>query len=250
MAIQMRRGMLKDFDPAKMLPGEWAVSIDNDTQNQIVWMCFAAGVVKRMGTYEDFMVQIQEIAGDIRAEYVAALEAIKAEVDAAAEAVAKDRETVVTVKSDIENTYLPQIQQYITNASNSASTAEKAKEDAQKAQQAIENLGVQASTLPAGEDATVTKSVADDGVTLYFGIPQGAQGATGPRGEQGIEGPEGPQGPPGESGVTTPVAGWFTLSVDDNGDLWAYYADTETEPPLEYNEDTGELFYIVPDGAA
>lgn len=250
MAIQMRRGMLKDFDPAKMLPGEWAVSIDNDTQNQIVWMCFAAGVVKRMGTYEDFMVQIQEIAGDIRAEYVAALEAIKADVDAAAEAVAKDRETVVTVKSDIENTYLPQIQQYITNASNSASTAEKAKEDAQKAQQAIENLGVESSTLPAGEDATVTKSVADSGVTLYFGIPQGAQGATGPRGEQGIEGPEGPQGPPGESGVTTPVAGWFTLSVDDDGNLWAYYADTETEPPFEYNEDTGELYYVVPDEVA
>lgn len=250
MAIQMRRGMLKDFDPAKMLPGEWAVSIDNDTQNQIVWMCFAAGVVKRMGTYEDFMVQIQEIAGDIRAEYVAALEAIKAEVDAAAEAVAKDRATVVTVKSDIENTYLPQIQQYITNASNSASTAEKAKEDAQKAQKAIENLGVQASTLPAGEDATVTKSVADDGVTLYFGIPQGAQGAVGPQGAQGIAGPQGPEGPPGESGVTTLTAGWFTLSVDDDGNLWAYYADTETKPPLEYDDETGALYYNVPDEVA
>lgn len=61
MAIQMRRGMRKDFDPAKMLPGEWAVAIDNDTQNQIVWMCFAAGVVKRIGTYEDFLPEIERI---------------------------------------------------------------------------------------------------------------------------------------------------------------------------------------------
>lgn len=250
MAIQMRRGMLKDFDPAKMLPGEWAVSIDSDTQNQIVWMCFAAGVVKRIGTYEDFERQIQEIVEGIKEEYVTTFEAIKAEVDAAAEAVAKDRETVVTANSDIVNTYLPEIQQYITNASNSASAAEKAKEDAQKAQKAIENLSVAASNLPAGSDATVTKSVADTGVTLHFGIPRGEQGATGPQGAQGIAGPEGPQGPPGESGVTVPVAGLFTLSVDDDGNLWAYYADTETEPPLEYDEDTGELYYVVPDGAA
>lgn len=247
MAIQMRRGLKKDFDPAKMMPGEWAVAIDPETENQIVWMCFAAGVVKRIGTYEDFERQIQEIAEGIKEEYVTTFEAIKAEVDAAAQAVAKDRETVVTVKSDIENTYLPQIQQYITNASNSASAAEKAKEDAQKAQKAIENLSVETSTLPAGSSATVKKSVADSGVTLYFGIPQGAQGAVGPRGEQGIAGPEGPQGPPGESGVTTPVAGLFTLSVDDNGDLWAYYADTETEPPLEYDDETGELYYVVPE---
>ena len=61
MAIQMRRGQKADFDPTKMLPGEWAVSIDSDTNNQIVWMCFRAGVVKRMGTYEDFKRQIDEI---------------------------------------------------------------------------------------------------------------------------------------------------------------------------------------------
>ena len=50
MAIQMRRGKKVNFDPQKMLPGEWAVSIDSETENQIVWMCFQPGVVKRMGT--------------------------------------------------------------------------------------------------------------------------------------------------------------------------------------------------------
>lgn len=54
MAIQMRRGQSVDFDPSKMLPGEWAVSIDNESQKQMVYMCFAPGVVKRMATLEDF----------------------------------------------------------------------------------------------------------------------------------------------------------------------------------------------------
>ena len=53
MAIQMRRGNKADFDPTKMLPGEWAVSIDSDTTKQWVWMCFAPGVVKRMAAFED-----------------------------------------------------------------------------------------------------------------------------------------------------------------------------------------------------
>lgn len=64
MAIQNRRGSKSNFDPQKMLPGEWAVSTDPETENQIVWMCFRAGVVKRMATYENFeydMEQIKEI---------------------------------------------------------------------------------------------------------------------------------------------------------------------------------------------
>lgn len=60
MAIQNRRGLKKDFDPTKMLPGEFAVSIDSETENQIVWMCFAPGVVKRIGTYEDFRKYLDE----------------------------------------------------------------------------------------------------------------------------------------------------------------------------------------------
>jgi hypothetical protein len=53
MAILMRRGNLVDFDPTKILPGEWAVTIDNDSQKQMVYMCFKPGKVKRIGTYDD-----------------------------------------------------------------------------------------------------------------------------------------------------------------------------------------------------
>ena len=62
MAIQMRRGQSVDFDPTKMLTGEWAVSIDNETQKQMVYMCFSPGVVKRMATLEDFQNELGKVA--------------------------------------------------------------------------------------------------------------------------------------------------------------------------------------------
>ena len=62
MAIQMRRGQSVDFDPTQMLIGEWAVSIDNESQKQMVYMCFAPGVVKRMATLEDFQNELGKVA--------------------------------------------------------------------------------------------------------------------------------------------------------------------------------------------
>ena len=62
MAIQMRRGQSVDFDPTRMLTGEWAVSIDNESQKQMVYMCFSPGVVKRMATLEDFQNELGKVA--------------------------------------------------------------------------------------------------------------------------------------------------------------------------------------------
>lgn len=50
MAIQARRGLDAEFDPYKMLPGEFAVSLDG----KWIYMCFSPGVVKKMATNEDF----------------------------------------------------------------------------------------------------------------------------------------------------------------------------------------------------
>ena len=78
--------------------------------------------------------------------------------------------------------------------------------------------------------------------------PRGLTGETGPAGPPGIQGPTGPAGPPGESGVVTPSAGWFTLAGDADGNLWAYYNDTDTPPKFETDED-GNIYYITPDAA-
>lgn len=75
--IQVRRGLYEDFNPSKMTAGEWAVSIDTETDKQVVWMCFSPGIVKRMGTLEDFEEQIREATDDIREKYENALNEIK-----------------------------------------------------------------------------------------------------------------------------------------------------------------------------
>lgn len=52
----MRKGEYGDFDPAKMLPGEWAVVLADDPvvpDGKSVFICFGAGSVKRMATYEE-----------------------------------------------------------------------------------------------------------------------------------------------------------------------------------------------------
>ena len=58
MAIQMRRGQLANYDKSKMLPGEWGISIDNDSDNQKAFISFAPGVSKEVMMVEDAEEQI------------------------------------------------------------------------------------------------------------------------------------------------------------------------------------------------
>ena len=123
MAIRMRRGKRTDFDPTKMLPGEWAVAIDSNTDNQIVWMCFAAGVVKRMGTYEDFKVMIRDATKDIQNEYITEFNQILNRRDNLAATTQANTDMVVKISNDITNKYLPQIIENANLASSSATIA-------------------------------------------------------------------------------------------------------------------------------
>ncbi len=113
----MRRGLRRDFDPAKLLPGEWAVTTDPGTENQIVYMCFQAGVVKRMGTYEDFRTQVSEATEDIKEEYEQTFNEIKVYMEG--------------LKNTTEG-YKNTAAQKATQASNSATQAGKSASDASK----------------------------------------------------------------------------------------------------------------------
>lgn len=123
MAIQMRKGSKDDFDPTKMLPGEWAVSIDSDTSKQMVWMCFRAGVVKHMGTYEDFKEQIRDATKDIRDEYKEEFNTILDQIETLAEQTSANTNIVIQIKNDCENTYLPQMLEYVNSALLSKNSA-------------------------------------------------------------------------------------------------------------------------------
>lgn len=63
MAIQVRRGAFENFNPAKLMPGEWAVVLSGDSDakdGKAVYICFAAGDVKRMATYEDMVDNVHD----------------------------------------------------------------------------------------------------------------------------------------------------------------------------------------------
>lgn len=76
MAIQTRRGNYADFDPDKMLPGEFATVTSGDPgaeDGRSVYACFAAGDVKRMATYEDMQENIDQATQDVQEEFSAQL---------------------------------------------------------------------------------------------------------------------------------------------------------------------------------
>ena len=56
MAIQMRRGNKVDFNPSKMLPGEWAISQDTEQ----VYMCYSPGRVVEIGSASAMIPYIEE----------------------------------------------------------------------------------------------------------------------------------------------------------------------------------------------
>ncbi|MBA4687239.1 MAG: hypothetical protein H2184_08795 [Candidatus Galacturonibacter soehngenii] len=66
------------------------------------------------------------------------------------------------------------------------------------------------------------------------------------RGKQGIKGDKGDRG---DSGIIVPINGMFTLSSDEEGNVYANYTDEESPPIFEVEEINGEkyVYYIIPD---
>ena len=154
MAIQVRRGLFENFNPAKMLPGEWAVSIDRETEKQIVWMCFAAGVVKRMGTYEDFHAQIAEASDDIVNQFII-------ELTEAQEQLQNGTETYIQGK--VDDDWIPTIQSLVTKAQESeekaaasATAAKKSEDNANASKTAAADSAFAAATSATNADKSAS----------------------------------------------------------------------------------------------
>ena len=107
-------------------------------------------------------------------------------------------------------------------------------------------MGKTGATGPQGPKGATgeTGPIGPEGATGPTG-PQGVKGDQGERGPQGIQGVKGDKGERGDSGITVPTAGFFTLSIDGNGDLWATVADGAGKPPLMYDPTTGALYYVL-----
>ena len=123
MGIYVRRGMEADFDPEKMKPGEWAVSINSDRKKQKIWMCFAPGVVKRMGTYEDFVDQIENATDEIKQKYITVFNEILKQIEDDKNVADEEYKYVVSFKKALDDTYIPQMTSYASAAASSAKSA-------------------------------------------------------------------------------------------------------------------------------
>lgn len=69
--ITMRKGAYSDFIPERMLPAEWAIVVSGDpssTGGKAAYICFAAGDVKRIATYEDMVNQFGAMTEDVIAQ--------------------------------------------------------------------------------------------------------------------------------------------------------------------------------------
>ena len=132
MAIQSRKGQYDKFDPEKLLPGEWAVVTQGDPNSGdglSVYMCFKAGTVKRMATYEDMVENINQASGDaiakqIQAAISAAITACKNATQAAQTQTSAAEQAAADARAAITST-----NQAATAANTAAARAEKAAEN-------------------------------------------------------------------------------------------------------------------------
>lgn len=131
MAITMRKGAYADFDPSKMKAGEWAVSTDTDSNKQQIWMCFAPGVAKRIGTIEDFDMEIQIL--------------FKQYLDNIAESVEKAQESAELATS--------KAQESATSATNAKASETKAKEYEESAHSTITTINEAAEATRLNKEA-------------------------------------------------------------------------------------------------
>lgn len=267
MAIQNRRGPYAKLDTVKLLPGEYAIVLQDDpfcADGKSVYICFKAGDTKRMATYEDMVENIEIITDIIEQEYT---EEIK---NATQDAIdIKDYIQEKLNKGDFIGATGPQGPTGPTGATGSQGPTgpqgpkgdtgatgatgakgadgikgEKGDTGATGPQGPKGDIGATGPQGPQGIQG-VTGAKGDTGPTGATGA-KGDTGAEGPQGIQGVQGPKGPKGDTGESGVTIPINGLFSLSGDNEGNLWVCYAEGDVPPEFEVDE-SGDIYYITPD---
>lgn len=166
--------------------------------------------------------QAVDIAANL-AEYIqqtldARDDAQTAAADAAASATdaATDAASAASDAASVQELY-DSIETAKQNANNAASAANAAAQE-------LENITAQATTLPAGSNATASLN---NGV-LTLGIPVGATGA---------------------NGVVTDVSGLIAFSVDAAGNLYVHYnVNDDVADNFRYDAETGNLYYDIDEG--
>lgn len=145
MAIQMRRGNYGKFDPDKLLPGEYAVVQGDDPSardGRSVYMAFAAGVVKRLATYEDMVENVSSALVDAIGDAAERLTERAEAINAAAEEGEAGRREAEAARAAAESAR--------TTADADRETRQ-AKNDADQAQNNAAAMGMTYHVCPSSE---------------------------------------------------------------------------------------------------
>lgn len=156
MAILMRGGVYDDFDQNKLLPREFAVVLSNDTSTRdgkAIYICFGPGKVKRISTFEDMRDDMENAGAEVFEQYDAAFREILAQVQALAAQTEQYKDAVNSIRNDIVNTYMPQIQAAATHAAAAKNSADSAADSAKLS----ESWAVGGTGTRMGEDTDNSK---------------------------------------------------------------------------------------------
>ena len=169
--------------------------------------------------------QAVDIAANL-AEYIQATYTNAAAAQASANAAAASATDAATDAASAASD-AASVQELYDSIETAKANANAAAQAANAAAAGLNNITAQANTLQPGASATASYDATNNRFT--FGIPQGATGA---------------------SGIQTQISGLFAMSVDENGNLYAHCNSNElTAANFRYDTDTGDLYYVIPEGA-
>ena len=157
MAIQNRRGDYSDFDPQKMVPGEWAVVLSGDPNSErgrAVYMAFDVGEIERMATYEDMQENIVSATTDVQAQFASELTQTIANANAAVDEMRDDVDEEIASAAETVNALSIQANTATGNARVATAQANQAAETAYNAADSVRVIIETGSTVASWNNRT------------------------------------------------------------------------------------------------
>lgn len=168
MAITNRKGKHADFDPSKLRAGEWAVVMmdDPDTKDgKSVYLCFSAGTVKRMATYEDMRDSMGNLNDEMMEELTADIQKV---IQQAAQMI-NEGNVVISNSREV-------MEQADAAAKKADAAAVDIQQKAESGDFSAKITEVSALTGESGTQASVQNVGTEQNANFVFTIPKGDTG--------------------------------------------------------------------------
>lgn len=166
----------------------------------------------------------------------------------AAESAEAERQEAERIRQQSEELRIQQEEAREQKSAEAVKSAEDATKEAEAATAECKNVtdNANAAITKANKAAKNADEKAEEAETAAYNANVVTADLIARREAGEFKGEKGDKGDPGENGVITPINGFFTLAGDAEGNLWAYYADTDTPPNFETDEE-GNIYYVTPD---